>query len=135
MQLRRMLAVGLMSIALGTTAVGSLATSPASASPLAAPAVKVGGTWTLSWAWGVSGSGSAPITFVRKTHTFSVTSESGTWTKSGRKLTFVFTSSNSCHGTWTGTYSKTSQSYTGTMTKDPGYCTADSGTWSMSRAA
>jgi hypothetical protein len=132
MQLGRKLAVALVSVALATTAVGGLLASPASAASRA-PAVKVGGAWSLSWDWTSGNSGTGTITFVKKSHTFSVTAQSGTWTKSGRHLTFVFTSSNSCYGTWTGTYSKASQSYSGTMTKNTSYCSADSGTWSMSR--
>jgi hypothetical protein len=118
---------------MSTVTLGGLMAAPASAAPKP-QAVQVAGTWSLTWDWGDGAKGTAPITFVSKGHTFSVTGESGIWTTSGESLKFVYTSANSCHGTWVGRYAKKSNKFSGRMSKNTKYCPADSGTWSMVRA-
>jgi|GEM_PF-5678864 len=96
------------------------------------PKIQVVGTWTINWQWAGGSGGSAPITF-SSDHHFSVTSESGTWSRHGKTLTFRFTSTNSCHGTWVGTYrhTATTREFAGTMSHP---CTPIThGTWNMSR--
>ena len=119
--------------AVGAGAVGAVGAVGAAPSVLA---VKVPGTWTLNWDWAKGeGSGSAPITFSAKGHTFTVTGESGTWTKKGTRLTFVYTSSNSCHGTWTGTEAKAAPEFSGSMHRSTTRCGSDTGTWSITKPA
>lgn len=124
MRLRPLLVGGLL-VSVGGTAFTA---APAAASP-AVVALKLPGTWSLSWSWSDGDSGNAPITFTKAGHTFSVTSESGTWKLHHGTLTFRFTSSNSCHGRWTGTFSKTTRQYTGTMASS---CNG-TGSWSMKK--
>jgi len=107
-------------------AVGSTASAGPARNAGTSGAVNVIGVWTLSWSWSHGNRGSTAITFGTDS-TFRVTGESGKWVEHQSDLTLSFTSSSSCHGTWTGKYSQQIHGFIGTSTSS---CNG-TGSWHM----